>query len=504
MAQQKEFFSPLLRKNPSGTWYIEYYIDLGGVVKRVRLTKSGDGVGINTIKNLKEREAFAKKVLEEYRRKVCRPESAPARTLVREAMDFAVGLKASLKKESNLTYQSHARWFNEYLESRGLSTLRCFELTQSLVQDYFDHMLVKRKVSNTTYNTRKNHLRGLFAELVKRGYFEVNYAASISSRPKGEVKRRAVYASEKEAIFSWAFANDPVLAYAMLLLGYCAVRPGEIRQLRVGHVDLDEGVIHIPGSISKNKRAAGVTIPEDILPALRSMGRHTFPKEYYLFGASGKHSNHKLMPAPKPIGENTLSNRFRAMRRALKEGGVLKNDIPLLQFYSLKDTLALYLLESGVDIDSAMRHFRHSDLSSFQRYLKRLGGVNAPVKALKIDVALPSFEEVKTAEVVTGGKTTERPEAEPSILSDNTFFWKPAGTADARRRSEEIKLEKVADFLRSLGFKVEEKAKKLHGRKQDWEVVFCYSEGRDKVYKKLNIKKAGKAATLQQLRSLYP
>ncbi|MEZ4941934.1 MAG: hypothetical protein R3D58_13730 [Saprospiraceae bacterium] len=50
--------------------------------------------------------------------------------------------------------------------------------------------------------------------------------------------------------------------------------------------------------------------------------------------------------------------------------------------------LALYLLENGVDVESAMRHFRHTSLEMFQRYVKRLGVVNEQIRELKID--LPS------------------------------------------------------------------------------------------------------------------
>ena len=82
-----------------------------------------------------------------------------------------------------------------------------------------------------------------------------------------------------------------------------------------------------------------------------------------------------LLPMPERVGKNTLSWRFRQAVRTLHRSGALP-DIRGIEFYSLKDTLAIYLLDNGVDVESAMRHFRHHDLSIFQRYVKRLGVVN--------------------------------------------------------------------------------------------------------------------------------
>lgn len=65
-------------------------------------------------------------------------------------------------------------------------------------------------------------------------------------------------------------------------------------------------------------------------------------------------------------------------------------DIVGLQFYSLKDSLAIHMLDNGVDPESAMRHLRQNDLSVFQRYVKRLGVVNEKVRKMPVAV-LPDF-----------------------------------------------------------------------------------------------------------------
>lgn len=45
-----------------------------------------------------------------------------------------------------------------------------------------------------------------------------------------------------------------------------------------------------------------------------------------------------------------------------------------------------YLLANGVDVARAMRHFRHTSLEMFQRYVKRLGVVNEKIRDLKVEL----------------------------------------------------------------------------------------------------------------------
>jgi integrase len=265
--------------------------------------------------------------------------------------------------------------------------LRCNQVTQAHIQAYFDHCVVKLKVANSTHNTRKNNLRSLFSELVTRGYFPFNYVSKVPERPAGDPLRRPLSPEEKAIVARHIFQNDKALALAFLLLGYLAVRPGEIRGLRVGAIDLKRGVVRFPGADSKNNRDSVVTIPSELIPHFERLKLDQYPQSYYLFGRAKGRYNVQLEPRPERIGVNTLSARFRTIVRTLHQQGQLHN-IKGIQFYSLKDSLAIYLLDMGVDVESAMRHFRHRDLSVFQRYVKRLGVVNEKIRGLEIDLDL--------------------------------------------------------------------------------------------------------------------
>lgn len=308
------------------------------------------------------------------------------------ALQIAMDLKRSAKRSTNKSFTEVVRWISEFFTAKGWQHIRCNQVTQGHIQAYFDHCIVKLKVANSTHNTRKNNLRSLFTELVTRKYFPTNYVSKVPERPVGDPVRRPLSPDEKVLVARHIMQHDKPLALAFLLLGYLAIRPGEIRDLRVGAIDLKRGVVRFPGADSKNNRDSVVTIPTELIPHFDRLKLDRYPSSYFLFGkAKGRH-NATLEPQPEQIGVNTLANKFRVVIKTLKREGKLHNTKGL-QFYSLKDSLAIYLLDMGVDVESAMRHFRHRDLAVFQRYVKRLGVVNEKIRDLRMDLKLPDIKK---------------------------------------------------------------------------------------------------------------
>lgn len=373
------------------TWVIVYYIEVQGKRKRVRVS-ARNGVELNAIFHLEERERAAVAMAAEIRSMIAPPALVPAETYFSDALRTAVELKRSSKEATNKAFGEVTRWLIDFFQKQGWQYLKCSQVKPEHIQAYFDHIIVVGKVRNSTHNTRKNNLRALFSEIVKRGYLPENFVSRVKDRPKVDPIRRSLTDVEKKALYRYAFENDLPLALAMMLLGFLAIRPGEMRDLRVSSVDLERGVIRFPADFSKNNRNSVVTIPEEVIPVLRSFNLDKYPGSYYLFGkAKGRHNSH-LLPRPERCGKNTLSGRFRVAVRALARQGVIQ-DTRGVQLYSLKDTLAIFLLDQGVDPETAMRHFRQSDLNTFQRYVKRLGVISEKIRAVKVDVPLPNFPE---------------------------------------------------------------------------------------------------------------
>ena len=103
-------------------------------------------------------------------------------------------------------------------------------------------------------------------------------------------------------------------------------------------------------------------------------------------------------------------------------------------------------------------------------------------------------------------------QAEPAILTANTYFWQPAGAANARRRNESAKLAIVGEFLKHLGGRI-----KMYDESLVWEkthrgdkitVEFYYRESCTRVYKSLDVTvqkkdQETKNSNITSLRKLY-
>lgn len=381
MPSKSKLLNPVIRRGR--VWKIEYYLEVNGQHKRIRRSRDDQGRDLNAIPDLQEREAAASELLRAIRAKVVPRDSEPGAVAFVEALAVAVDLKRSDKWKTNKSFSENARWLSEFFQSKGWGSMPCALVTFEHVQAYFDHLLLKkRRVSNSTYNSRRNNLRALFSELVARHYLPANFVKDIKPKPKTDPIRRPLTNYEVEVIVAH-IRQDRALWLAYLLLGWLAIRPGEIRDLRVSQIDLGRGVVTFPGSQSKNRRNSLITIPADLLPEFEAYNLGQYPPDYFLFGAARGRHNADFLPGPVRIGINSLSQKFRTLIRRLKKAGAL-NDITGLQFYSLKDTLALYLLDNGISVESAMMHFRHRSLEMFQRYVKRLGVVDPKVRALEV------------------------------------------------------------------------------------------------------------------------
>ena len=89
----------------------------------------------------------------------------------------------------------------------------------------------------------------------------------------------------------------------------------------------------------------------------------------------------------------------------------------------------------------------------------------------------------------------------PSILTANTYFWSPSGSADGRRRSEESKQSTVASFFQAAGFTVARNGNSVNATGHGLSVTFHYSESCKIVYKSLEVyRDNGKKSNITAIR----
>jgi integrase len=172
----------------------------------------------------------------------------------------------------------------------------------------------------------------------------------------------------------------PARFQAMVLLAsWCALRFGELTELRRGDIDLEEGVIHVRRGVvylrkdggfksTTPKSKAGVRdiwVPPHLLPALRDhLVEHTEPgKDALLFPA--EHGGH-LHPA-------TLERPYKKARAAAGR--------PDLRFHDLRHSGSVLAAQAGATLPELMQRLGHSTVSAAMRYQHAADGADKRLAA---------------------------------------------------------------------------------------------------------------------------
>lgn len=89
---------------------------------------------------------------------------------------------------------------------------------------------------------------------------------------------------------------------------------------------------------------------------------------------------------------------------------------------------------------------------------------------------------------------------EPSILGINTYKWKPASSASARRAAEVKTLNQVSSYFKEIGLEVKTDEDSVSGEAVGLSVVFTYRQSCKNVYKSLSVYSNGKKSNITALR----
>ena len=361
-------------------WYIVFYAWDPVTDKRERFRQSFD---LNRIQNPRERLTKARLVVAEINKKL--PSGYPfteeahqirhTQTPIEIAVRKATEIKCTGARQSTVhSYQSIVEIFIRHLQSRGDDVKPVIAFTKYDAIHFLDAMN-RKGIGARTHNNYVRTLKVIFNALVDRQYITINPWVGIPKQSQTDKARRCISLEDARIIITEAKRTDQSLCMAIMLQYHCFIRPNELRSLRVRHIDTRAGVIRLPGSVTKNKRDAVITIPDAIqtfiAEYIQRMG-----KEWYLFGHGGE-------PGPSgPVGANTMGHRHMKLIRRLKDLGALGN-IEGVSFYSWKDTGVTALIQAGVPVDEVMRQLRHTNLATTQVYMNSLHRVNEKIKNLE-------------------------------------------------------------------------------------------------------------------------
>jgi integrase len=188
----------------------------------------------------------------------------------------------------------------------------------------------------------------------------------VRIRSAGSVKRTGkTEPATLEELRTLVAASPERYQLMVLLAAWCALRRGELAELRRSDVDAERGVLKIrrsvvfvPGRgpvVKGPKTAAGsrdVAIPPNLLPIVRKhLLEHTQP------GAAGL-----LFPSPRgqALRDSTVGRWYYPAREAAGR--------PDLRFHDLRHTGAVYAAQVGATIAELMHRLGHTTPAAAMRY----------------------------------------------------------------------------------------------------------------------------------------
>ncbi len=279
---------------------------------------------------------------------------------------FLSSIQSSLREKSYESYQSKMRIFCSWLETHKYNNYDVSAINNKIVLQFFAHLINDRKLASGTIDKYRRHLVSFFAFVRKEGKLMANPVFNIP-----RVVDESDYAARPIPQNYLNVLKDILQQYPQLWLVtqieyYCAIRPGEIRELKVKDIDVVAGIIRISSMWSKNKKTETINIPNQLLDQInRNYDLLALDSDWFLIGRGGE-------PGPVRVGKNTLRVQFNKIRDTLR----LPKEYKL---YSFKHTSAVKMVKSGMNIKDIQKHFRHSSLEITDRYMRKMTAYDTDV-----------------------------------------------------------------------------------------------------------------------------
>ena len=357
-------------------WYIEYYAKNPLTEKLERFKKR-----VPSMKSQREREKYAKKMVQAINQKLETGWSPfyenPSNQYKSLEDSFSLFLKQlekevkdGIKRPDTLrSWKSFFSNISAYINEKHLDIKFVLNIDFLFVNNFLDYIYYDKRNSPRTYNNYLAYMKGFFEWAKLKGYAKQNPAEGIKSKPKVQKKREPLTAEVKKCIKELRDKDFHFFTCCMLTY-FCLIRRTELTKLKVSDVRLSESRIILDGSITKNRKTDSVTIPDVFLPIL-AQHLATANNSDYLYGKDFKPG--KVQLNPKKISDTWIKYRKK-----------YKFDSKF-QFYSLKDTGIMDLLNSGIPSIKVRDQARHYDIKQTEAYTTRNLIADDTIKGAKFD-----------------------------------------------------------------------------------------------------------------------
>jgi integrase len=192
-----------------------------------------------------------------------------------------------LREKTQQTYTSKITIFKEWILKKKMSNILINNFTKDDAEEFLRYLCSDRNIGATTRNTYLLTLRTLFKTMKESGILNDNVWEKIPKVGETRLGKLPLKPIMKNQLKNYFIENDPEMWLFVQLEYYCFIRPGELRLLTVGAIDLDDATILIDAKISKNKKSEYVIIPPPLLKYLEKIEICKYKHNNYLFSPGG-------------------------------------------------------------------------------------------------------------------------------------------------------------------------------------------------------------------------
>ncbi len=272
---------------------------------------------------------------------------------------YLVDHTQALRKKSHQTYTSKLRIFEKWIEKKNLQEIEVSYINRDLAKEFLNYIIQDKKLSATSRNAYLSTIKTFFKSLLDDDIIKTNPFDRIEKLPEQRQGKLPFKRQQQLQLKEFIQKYEPQLWLFIQFMFYCLIRPGELRLLKIGDLDIDEGQILIKGEISKNKKSQFVMIPDSFKKELELLKLYLFNQDYYVFSNNGQ-------PGPEPKSRDYFN---KIHKKITKDLGFSKS----YTLYSWKSTGAISAVKSGASLKEVQLQLRHHSLDQVDIYLKSMG-----------------------------------------------------------------------------------------------------------------------------------
>lgn len=339
-------------------WYVSYRV-LDPESQKLKLQRSRAELG--RIRDLKEREKHAKRVISELNRKLAigwnplvKKQGRNATATISKACENFLKVKSKeLKSESMRSYKSFYVQLLDYLKKTKRDNDNILEIKRETIEDWLSAEYDTGKISSNTFNNKVKFFYTFGAWLAEHSYCRANPFSGISQKKKTPKKRELFSEAELETLFSYLKKENKRLYLFLMMVYHGLLRPQEITRLRVSHINPHNHTVLLTADITKNGKPRVCTFSHEVMRLILEQIEGKSPVNYFM----GKNYECGL----QPMNPRDPAKEFSELRTTLK--------LPKTrQIYSLRDNGVIFYLNQGVPPQEIIKQAGHKDLSILSIY----------------------------------------------------------------------------------------------------------------------------------------